>query len=61
MEGTAFIKEFCSVDKLDLLLKMFVNKKSEVEKILITFGGSKSDGQKEQHDLKATAELSLSW
>ena len=59
--GHGFIKEFCSVDKLDCLLKMFVNKKSEVEKILITFGGSKSDGQKEQHDLKATAELSFSW
>ncbi len=59
--GHGFIKEFCSVDKLDFLLKMFINKKSEVEKILITFGGSKSNGQNEQHDLKARAELSFSW
>ena len=59
--GHGFIKEFCGVDKLDFLLKMFINKKSEVEKILITFGGSKSDGQNEQHDLKAKAELSFSW
>jgi galactokinase/mevalonate kinase-like predicted kinase len=59
--GHGFIKEFCSVDKLDFLLKMFINKKSEVEKILITFGGSNSDGQNEKHDLKAKAELSFSW
>ncbi len=56
-----FMREFSTVDKLDFLLKMFINKKSEIEKILITFGGSKSDGQNEQHDLKARAELSFSW
>jgi hypothetical protein len=59
--GHGFIKEFCSADKLDFLLKMFINNKSEVEKILITFGGSESDGQNEKHDLKAKAELSFSW
>lgn len=59
--GQGFLKEFCTADKLALLLKMFVNKRSEVEKILITFGGSQVDGQNEQHDLKARAELSFSW
>ena len=59
--GHGFLKECCTVDKLDFLFKMFVNKKSEVEKILVTVGGSQSDGQNEQHDLKAKAELSFSW
>ena len=59
--GHGLLKEFCTADKLDFLLKMFVNKKSEVEKILITFGGSGRDGQNEKHDLKTTAELSFNW
>ncbi len=59
--GHRLMHEFCSVNELDLVISLHINKNYEVENILITAGGNQTDGQSQQHDLKAQAELSFVW
>jgi hypothetical protein len=55
-----FLKEFCAPDNPDFAVNLFVNKISEVEKVVVTFVGTQKDGQNAPHDLTVRAELSLS-
>jgi hypothetical protein len=56
-----FMKEFCPMEKPNLMVNMFINKNYEVEKIVVNLDGAQKDAQNEQHELKATAELSFAW
>jgi hypothetical protein len=58
--GYGFLKEFNAADHLDFVLNMFINKISEVEKVVIALVGTQKDEQNAPHDLTVRAELSLS-
>ncbi|HWR45145.1 hypothetical protein [Sporomusa sp.] len=55
------MKEFCTVDQLNFVVNVFINKNYEIEKVVATLGGSRSDEHHEQHDLNARVELSFTW
>lgn len=57
--GHGFLKEFGAAEHLDFAINMFINKSSEVEKVVITFVGTQKDEQNMPHDLTVRAELSL--
>jgi cyd operon protein YbgT len=59
--GHGFMQEFCAVDKHNFLAEIFVNKNYEIEKILLTFDGSSTDGENTPHRLTASAEVTLTW
>ncbi|VBB08185.1 Hypothetical protein LUCI_3453 [Lucifera butyrica] len=59
--GCSLLQDFQSGDPLDFGLIALVNKNSEVEKIVITAAGNRSDSQTQQAALTASAELSLVW
>ncbi|AJQ29918.1 hypothetical protein [Pelosinus fermentans] len=57
--GHELIKVISSIDHLDIKLSIFINPNYEVEKVVVTAGGSQLDAQDHQHDLKANAQLIL--
>jgi len=59
--GHSFVKDFCMTDNLDFVLGIFINKKYEAEKIVLTLVGSHKDEQNTPHDLTARAEVSFTW
>lgn len=56
-----FMKEFCTMENPDFVLKVIVNGNYEIEKIGIVIVGNLEDEQNIQHELKARAELNFSW
>lgn len=54
-----FMKEICSLEKLDFKVTVFINPNYDIEKVLVTFSGSQQGEQKEQHEIKANAELAF--
>ncbi|WP_010248784.1 hypothetical protein [Acetivibrio cellulolyticus] len=56
-----FMKEFHGVEKTDFNFKVFVNSKSEIEKISIEVDGVKKDENNENCDVKLFAEANFNW
>lgn len=57
--GHDFLKEFNATGHPDFAVNVFVDKFSEVEKVVLNFVGTQKDGQNAPHDLTLQAELSL--
>ncbi|GEM_PF-1267340 len=60
-QGHGLLKEFCSIDHLDVTLNIFINPNYEVEKVAVTAAGTQMDAQAGQHDLKADAQVVFAW
>ena len=56
-----FMKEFHNMEKTDFDFKVFVNSKSEIQKISVLVNGVKKDEDIEECDMKVTAEIGFNW
>lgn len=56
-----FMKEFHGMENADLVLKVFINKGREIEKITLNASGQKKDDNGLNQEMKLTADLSLEW
>ncbi len=55
------LTEFCQAPDLDFVIEMFINKRNEAEKVVLTLAGTPQDEHNVPHDLTARVELSLVW
>lgn len=56
-----FMKEFHSMEKTDFNFKVFINSKSEIEKVSIEIHGAMKDVKNKKIDVKINAEVALNW
>lgn len=55
------IEELCSLEDINIDIRIVVNPNSEVEKIELLVSGKQKDESKEVHNLNLEGELSLEW
>lgn len=56
-----FMKEFHNMEKTDFNFKVFINSKSEIEKVSLEIDAAMKDENNEKSDVKINAEVALNW
>lgn len=56
-----FMKELHSMESVNVILKIWINKDNEVEKVALTAAGKQKDENNVEHEMNMNAELSLAW
>lgn len=56
-----FMKEFCNMEKTDFSFKVFINSKSEIEKMTLEIDGAIKDENDGKSDVKISVEVALDW